>query len=125
MNFIDGVILVEEMKSLPDEWFIKGIIVLIAVLMVLITGLKITLNEKASVISIVGSLICILVGTVGTVIGLGIFSRVDYFNIQEPNGKYRVVVTNEVDMDEFQRTYDIVDYKDGVYTIKNKDADVN
>lgn len=119
MNFIDGVILVEEMKSIPNEWYIKGIIVLVAALMVAITGLKIKINET-SVISIVASLICILVSIAGIVISLGIFSSADYFNIQEPNGKYRVVVTDAVDMDEFQHTYEIVDYENGVYTIKLK-----
>ena len=119
MNFIDGVILVEEMKSIPNEWYIKGIIVLVAALMVAITGLKIKINET-SVISIVASLICILVRIAGIVISLGIFSSADYFNIQEQNGKYRVDVTEEVDMDEFQHTYEIVDYENGVYTIKLK-----
>lgn len=118
MNFIDGVILVEEMKSIPDEWYIKGIIVLVAGLMVTITGMKI--NNEASVISGVASLICILVSIAAIVISLGIFSSADYFNIQEPNGKYRVVVTDAVDMDEFQHTYEIVDYENGVYTIKLK-----
>ena len=38
-----------------------------------------------------------------------------------PNGLYRVTVTAETDMTEFQDTYEIVDYKDGVYTIKPKE----
>lgn len=120
MNFIDGVILVEEMKSIPNEWYIKGIIVLVAALMVAITGIKINKINEASVISGVASLICILLSIAGIVIGLGIFSSADYFNIQEPNEKYRVVVTDAVDMDEFQHTYEIVDYENGVYTIKLK-----
>ena len=43
----------------------------------------------------------------------------DYFKV--PNGLYRVTVTAEADMTEFQDTYEIEDYKDGVYTIKPKE----
>ena len=43
----------------------------------------------------------------------------DYFKV--PNGLYRVTVTAEADMTEFQDTYEIEDYKDRVYTIKPKE----
>ncbi len=39
---------------------------------------------------------------------------------QKPTGKYEVVVNSDVDMNEFQSKYDIIDYNDGVYTVKPK-----
>lgn len=106
MEFIDGVILVETKTSLP-VWAI--VVVFILAIISILAGSsalkKAFSNGKYA-------LFCSVVCLVSALCELGIAT-----DFQEPNGKYRVVVTNEVDMDEFQRTYEIVDYKDGVYTI--------
>ena len=41
---------------------------------------------------------------------------------QEPNDEYKVVIDTDVDMNEFSKCYEIVDFKDGIYTITLKDS---
>lgn len=114
MEFIDGVILVETKTSLPIWTFVAANILAIISILLGISGLKKAFSNGKY------ALICSVVCLVSALCGLGITT---FF--QEPNGKYRVAVDDEVDMDEFQCIYEIVDYKDGVYTIKNKDAEEN
>ena len=44
----------------------------------------------------------------------------DPLNLEKPTGEYKVITTQDVSMTEFQDTYEIVDYKDGVYTVRMK-----
>ena len=50
-----------------------------------------------------------------------LISYADSFGLAESTGKYEVTVTAEVDMGEFQERYEILDYENGVYTIKLKE----
>lgn len=46
----------------------------------------------------------------------------DSLGLTDHTGKYEVTVTADVDMNEFQERYEIIDFKNGVYTIKIKES---
>ena len=41
-------------------------------------------------------------------------------HLKAPTGEYKVITTQDVDMTEFEDTYEITNYKDGVYTVQMK-----
>lgn len=43
------------------------------------------------------------------------------WGLTDHTGKYEVIVAADVDMNEFQERYEIIDFKNGVYTIKVKE----
>ena len=44
----------------------------------------------------------------------------DPLHLKAPTGEYKVITTQDVDMTEFEDTYEITNYKDGVYTVRMK-----
>ena len=74
-----------------------GLIISIAGLILLIT-LQILMNKDETIIPIF-----------------------DSFGLTDHTGKYEVTVAADVDMNEFQDCYEIIDFKNGVYTIKVKE----
>ena len=44
----------------------------------------------------------------------------DPLHLKAPTGEYNVITTQNVDMTEFEDTYEITNYKDGVYTVRMK-----
>ena len=66
-----------------------------------------------------GAVLALSIFLSGTITSLKYVPEIDEF--QKPTGKYKVVVNSDVDMNEFQSKYDIIDYNDGVYTVKPKD----
>lgn len=118
MDFINGVILIEAVKSIPIWLQITAYFVTLAVFILDIYIVSRSIAEgkilKPIVAEALGVALLVTAGafTKGEIGG-------DYFKV--PNGLYRVTVTAEADMAEFQDTYEIVDYKDGVYTIKPKE----
>lgn len=114
MNFIDGVILIEELKDFPIVAVIVFIAIMLIVAAVLIRGIHIMEEDeffKSLFVIVPATLIGVLVLTE---------SSKDFLNLKEPTGSYEVVVTNECDMKVFEDTYEIVSYSDGKYTIKMK-----
>ena len=119
MEFINGVILIEAVKSMPIWLQITAYFVTLAIF---ILDIYITVKVSRSIAEgkILKPIVAEVLG-VALLVTAGAFAKgeiigVDYFKV--PNGLYRVTVTAEADMTEFQDTYEIVDYKDGVYTIK-------
>ena len=121
MDFINGVILIEAVKSIPIWLQITAYFVTLAVF---ILDIYITVKVSRSIAEgkILKPIVAEVLG-VALLVTAGAFTQGeiggDYFKV--PNGLYRVTVTAEADMAEFQDTYEIVDYKDGVYTIKPKE----
>lgn len=118
MEFINGVILIEAVKSMPIWLQITAYFVTLAIF-----ALNIYITFKVSRCVAEGEIIKPLLAEalgITLLVTAGAFTKGeiggDYFKV--PNGLYRVTVTAEADMTEFQDTYEIVDYKDGVYTIK-------
>jgi len=61
-------------------------------------------------------------GFIILITGIFISVKVSKLNtFQEPNGKYKVTVSSNVDMNEFQNRYNIIDFENGIYTVKPKD----
>ena len=44
----------------------------------------------------------------------------DPLHLKAPTGEYKVITTQNVDMTEFEDTYEITNYKDGVYMVRMK-----
>lgn len=132
MNFIDGVILIEKVT----KWstlanILIGVVFIIRIIM-MFGGCRLvtTSHYYAHVDAVKGT------GLALTCIGLALMAALSIsinngkqfnqlldsigWDLLEDTGKYRVTVTNDVDMNEFTSKYEIVDYDDGAYVIKIK-----
>ena len=118
MKFIDGVILIEAVKSMPIWLQITAYFVTLAIF-ILDIYITVKVSRRIAEGEFLKPLVAEVLG-VALLVTAGAFAKGeiggDYFKV--PNGLYRVTVTADADMTEFQNTYEIVDYKDGVYTIK-------
>ncbi len=130
MNFINGVVLIKEVVTLSVFGLcLVGVIVLVLTAISL-GGIKLHIDGRRSfsdgmkilgmIISIVG--IILMISFYGFMNNNNSISFADSLGlgITEHTGVYEVTVTAEADMNEFQEQYEILDYKDGVYTIKLK-----
>ncbi len=124
MEFINGVILIEAVKSMPIWPIWLQITAYFVTLAIFVLDIYITFKVSRSIAEgkILKPIVAEVLG-VALLVTAGAFAKGeiggDYFKV--PNGLYRVTVTAEADMTEFQDTYEIEDYKDGVYTIKPKE----
>ena len=114
MDFIDGVILIEEVWRFPKMFLIITFLIPVLGLMIIHCTPR-CFEKKESGRYLILRLIIITVMVANT---YELYK--DPLNLEKPTGEYKVIVTAEADMTEFQDTYEIVDYKDGVYTIKAK-----
>ena len=110
MDFINGVIMIKELTSLT--WY-GMIIPFVPAAIVLVVIFTLHIKDKEN-LNIEG--MCAISSIIFMVITLNVFPDKLFFT--EPSGEYEVVITEEVDMAEFNAAYEIVDYEDGVYTIK-------
>lgn len=114
MNFIDGVIMIEELKAFSIGVDIIFAVIEVLMMAALLWGLHIC-NKDGLIKALFVVVPALLIG------GLTLTAYCyDVLNLKEPTGSYEVVVTDEVDMKVFEDTYEIVSYSDGKYTIKLK-----
>ena len=114
MEFIDGVVLIREICGF-------SIISLIALFVCTSCLVSIYLLLKEGQDEISKRFCSILKIAIVAFICLTSYEIVeDPFNLKKPTGKYKVIITRDVDMTEFQDTYEVVDYENSVYTIKAK-----
>lgn len=113
---MDGVTIIEECRSLP---FWIGIIIIIIVLLIGTVGLKV-FDWFYDEDNVIGMIITAAIVLTSVVSPLYLVNKIEAFT--EPNGELKVVVSNTVDMNVFQSKYDIIDYNNGVYTVKPKDS---
>lgn len=111
-NAINGVVLIEEVCKFP-------IALLIVILVIYITGFLVTKNigtkKETSWLDI------IILISVLFIMGSTLYELLyDPLHLKAPTGEYKVITTQDVDMTEFQDTYEITNYKDGVYTVRMK-----
>ncbi len=111
-NAINGVILIEEICQFP-------IALLIVILVIYITGFLVTKNigtkKETSWLDII-KLISLLF-----IMGSTLYELLyDPLHLKAPTGEYKVITIQDVSMTEFQDTYEITNYKDGVYTVRMK-----
>ena len=111
MKFIDGVILIEEIYRFPTIFLIILWVIIASGLWICLDLARNMSKKKPKVVILEFIIVAILAFATYEFI-------IDPLNFEKPTGEYRVSTTQYVNMTEFQDTYEIVDYKDGVYTIK-------
>lgn len=127
MEFINGVVLIKEILSLSTTaLLVLNVIRGIALVMsfggnatMFISGQYDFSERKVKVggiITVIGWTILLLFISVKNFI----MPAAELLGFTESTGQYEVIVTDEVDMGEFQERYEILDYENGVYIIKLK-----
>ena len=128
MEFINGVIFLNEVLVLSVVGScILGAFVIIATVM-MFGGAALSINgyrDFSDGKKMFGIIVC-LIG-VALSVSLSALLRsnkityvFDNWGLTDHTGKYEVTTTADVDMNEFQERYEIIDYENGVYTIKVK-----
>lgn len=129
MEFMNGVIPIKEIMSLSiSAMFIFAGIELIAIAMSF-GGIALHIKGRryfsiwrkivGTIISFGG--IIILLFLLGSYKFNLIIPFAEELGLTDHTWKYEVIVTDDADMNEFQERYEIVDYENGVYTIKVKE----
>lgn len=129
MDFINGVIFLKEVVVLS---FVGSCILAVCVIIttaMMFGGARLHINGCRNFCDgerIFGAIVC-FIG-----LGLSIFLTASFRNnvltpvfdnwgLTDHTGEYEVTVTADTDMSEFQERYEILDYENGVYTIKVKE----
>ncbi len=132
MNFINGVILVKEVVTFSVLGLCLVGVIILVLTAISLGGIKLHIDGRRSfsdgmkilgmIISIVGIILMISFYGFMNMNNNNFISFADSLGLglTEHTGEYEVTVTAEADMNEFQEQYEILDYKDGVYTIKLK-----
>lgn len=115
MEFVDGVTIIKKCTETSTMGNIMMILLLVITMALSFGAYKI----GDDVYGRVGAVLSLAFLITGIFITLGVMPELDTF--QKPTGKYEVTVNSNVDMNEFQSKYDIIDYDNGVYTVKPKD----
>lgn len=130
MSFIKGVVFIKEVVGVsPMGVCIFGVMILIIAAM-MFGGAELHIDgcHDFSDSKRISGIIISLVGLI-LLVSLGFFVSsndflidfLDDLKLTDHTGMYEVTVTDSVDMNEFQECYDIIDYENGVYTIKIKE----
>lgn len=128
MEFINGVILINEIIVLSSLGSYVCLVMLFIFLIMAFGGVKLYINGR-SYFSTWRRIVGIIISLVGIALLMTlwisvrsnlIISIADEFGLAEYTGAYKVSVTTDTDMNEFQERYEIIDYENGVYTIKVK-----
>ncbi len=128
MEFINGVILINEIIVLSSLGSYVSLVMLITFFIMTVGGVKLYINGR-SYFSTWRRIVGIIISLVGMALLMTlwisfrsnlIISIADEFGLAEYTGTYKVSVTADTDMNEFQERYEIIDYENGVYTIKVK-----
>lgn len=110
-NAINGVILIEEICQFPLAFLIGNLVISI-------TGFLIVKNIGKKETSWLNIIIII---SVLFIMGSTLYELLyDPLHLKSPTGEYKVITTQDVDMNEFEDTYEITNYKDEVYTVRMK-----
>lgn len=110
MKLIDGIILVEEVFKFSKMAMTIMTVLLIISLVVAYYGIKKQKIFSALLAEIVAVLILVVI-------------TIDPLSLKVPTGEYKVVVTREANIKEFQEEYVVVDYSDGLYTIREREEE--
>lgn len=117
MNWIDGIILIEECTSTSDIGLIWMVVSIISVIVLgfgsLFGGFALSRNTYSSIYMHIGCILSLIIAIIGNII-----IEIIQNKFQEPNGEYEVVLTENVNMDDFHKYYEIVDYQSGKYIVR-------
>lgn len=128
MEFINGVIFLNEVLVLS---FVGSCILAVCVLITTVMmfgGAVVYINgcrDFSDGKKIFGVIVCLIGIALSAFLSVSFRSNkityvFDNWGLTDHTGEYEVTVTADTDMNEFQERYDIVDYENGVYTIKVK-----
>ena len=119
-NAINGVILIEEVSKLPMALLMALLIVAMVIICIdlFVAHAQLIKCDSEKGPSCLGLIVLIIITGIEGFIVFEIND--DPLNLEKPTGEYKVITTQDVSMTEFQDTYEIVDYKDGVYTVQMK-----
>lgn len=129
MSFIEGVVFIKEVVGISFMGLcIFGVMILITAAMMFggavlyIDGCH-DFSDSKKILGIIISLFGLIL-----LLSIGFFASSDFFinffddlNLTDHTGMYEVTVTADTDMNEFKDCYDIIDFENGVYTIKIKE----
>ncbi|MCM1524752.1 MAG: hypothetical protein NC120_09875 [Ruminococcus sp.] len=122
MEFMDGVTLIKECTETSST--AKIIVLVIIICAFLLGALLIKLGDFLfdktgnNAYGIAGLVLSAVIVLTGLLAATKVIPNMEQFQVS--NGEYEVVVSNDVDMTEFQRKYEIVDYDNGKYIIAEK-----
>ncbi len=130
MNFINGVVLIKEVITLSVLGECLVGIIIIALVAISYGGIKLHIDGRRNFsdgMKIIGWIMCIA-GIIFMLSFMAFMNNKKFISfadslrlgLTEHIGTYEVTVTAEADMNEFQKQYEILDYENGVYTIKLK-----
>ena len=120
---MDGVTIIKECTVMSTMGYIMMIVAFIVTMTLSVVAYKVgnVLAYKTCdyIYERVGTSFSLIFLLGGIFITLRVVPYLD--ESQKPNGEYEVTVSSNVDMNVFQSKYDIIDYDNGVYTVKPKD----
>lgn len=121
---MDGVTIIKECTVTSTMGYIMMVVAFIVTMTLSIVSYKVgdVLEYKTSDYNYgrIGAIFSLAFLLCGTFITLRVVPDLDEF--QKSNGEYDVTLSSNVDMNVFQSKYDIIDYNNGVYTVKPKDS---
>lgn len=130
MEFMEGVTLIKEYTKLSGIGFVLKLVIIIIILVITmalsyvicIGGIALSKKKDSSIYWIIGLILTLVVWLTFHVATESVdIHRFIPEKFQEPIGEYEVVLDNDVDMNEFYKRYEIIDFEDGKYIIKFKE----
>lgn len=119
--FMNGVTLIKECTELSDKGVIVSFVVRIAAIALLFILLRVVFtwsrNHDPYSVCTVGAVLAVIIFIVCRFLLDTIIPNI----FQETIGEFEVVLDDDVDMNEFCKRYEIIDFEDGKYTIKFKE----
>lgn len=130
MEFMNGVVLIKEIVTLSIVGSLAFFCAELIVIALAYGGVILHIKGRSYfsawrritglIISFVG--ICLVMSLMVAYKSDLIISIAEELGLADHTGKYKVAVAADVDMNEFQERYEIIDFKNGVYTIKVKES---
>lgn len=119
---MDGVTIIKECTVTSTMGYIMMVVAFIVTMTLSFVSYKVgdVLEYKTSnnVYGRVGAFWALVFLLGGTFVTLKVVPDLDEF--QKPNGELKAVVFDTVDMNVFQEKYEIINFENGVYTVKSK-----
>lgn len=126
---MDGVIFIKEVVVISLVGNTLLAVILIALTAMIYGGIRVHINgcrnccDGEKIFGFIMSMVGVVLGCFLLILMCSdevITPLFNSFGLTDHTGKYEVTLTANVDMNEFQERYEIIDYENGVYTIKVK-----
>lgn len=126
MEFMEGVTLIKECTKLSGIGLVLELIILFIILAlscgVCFGGIALSKKKDSCIYWVIGFILTTVIWlTSSLAIASGAIYRFIPEKFHKPIGEYEVVLDADVDMNEFYKRYEIIDFEDGKYIIKFKE----